>query len=44
MVVKGITFDLWDTVLIDDSDEPKRAKAGCPTKLFERRELVHAAT
>ena len=44
MVVKGITFDLWDTVLIDDSDEPKRAKAGCQTKLVERRELVHAAT
>ena len=22
--IRAITFDLWDTVLIDDSDEPKR--------------------
>jgi putative hydrolase of the HAD superfamily len=39
-MIKGITFDLWDTVFIDDSDEPKRKKAGRPTKAVERRELV----
>jgi len=39
-MIKGITFDLWDTVFIDDSDEPKRKKAGRPTKSVERRLLV----
>jgi putative hydrolase of the HAD superfamily len=40
-MIKGITFDLWDTVFIDDSDEPKRKAAGRPTKAVERRQLVH---
>jgi len=40
-MIKGITFDLWDTVFIDDSDEPKRRAAGRPTKAEERRQLVH---
>jgi len=40
-MIKGITFDLWDTVFIDDSDEPKRKAAGRPTKSIERRQLVH---
>ncbi len=39
-MIKAITFDLWDTVFIDDSDEPKREKAGRPTKAEERRQLV----
>ncbi|MBN1497718.1 MAG: HAD family hydrolase [Spirochaetes bacterium] len=39
--IKAITFDLWDTILRDDSDEPKRKAAGRPTKKEERRELVH---
>ncbi len=39
--IKAITFDLWDTVLIDDSDEPKRKAAGRATKAMERRRLVH---
>ena len=39
-MIKGITFDLWDTVFIDDSDEPKRKEAGRPTKAIERRQLV----
>lgn len=39
--VKAITFDLWDTIILDDSDEPKRRAAGRPTKKAERRELVH---
>ena len=40
-MIKAITFDLWDTVFIDDSDEPKRKAAGRPTKAEERRMLVH---
>ncbi|MCA9731971.1 MAG: HAD family hydrolase [Deferribacteres bacterium] len=40
-MIKGITFDLWDTVFIDDSDEPKRKAAGRPTKPIERRQIVH---
>ena len=39
--IKAITFDLWDTIIRDDSDEPKRKAAGRPTKKEERRELVH---
>ena len=37
----AITFDLWDTVFHDDSDEPKRAAAGLPNKKVSRRDLVH---
>ncbi|MFB3787706.1 MAG: HAD family hydrolase [bacterium] len=39
--IKAITFDLWDTLFADDTDEPKRQQAGLPPKLIERRELVH---
>lgn len=39
--VRAITFDLWDTVLADDSDEPKRAAQGLAPKPVERRDLVH---
>ena len=39
-MIKAITFDLWDTVFIDDSDEPKRKQAGRPTKALERRQLL----
>ncbi len=39
-MIKVITFDLWDTVFIDDSDEPKRKAAGRLSKSEERRELV----
>jgi putative hydrolase of the HAD superfamily len=38
--IRAVTFDLWDTVFIDDSDEPKRAAAGLPPKTIRRRELV----
>ena len=38
--IKTVSFDLWDTVFIDDSDEPKRAAAGLPTKAIQRRKLV----
>jgi len=39
-MIKAITFDLWDTVFIDDSDEPKRKAAGRLSKKEERRVLV----
>ena len=38
--IKTLSFDLWDTVFIDDSDEPKRAAAGLPPKSVQRRHLV----
>lgn len=41
--IKVITFDLWDTIVIDDSDEPKRAAAGLPSKRIARRTLVFDA-
>lgn len=39
--IRAVTFDLWDTVFIDDSDEPKRKAAGKLPKRLERRELVY---
>lgn len=39
--IKAITFDLWDTILIDDSDEPKRQQRGLESKALARRTLVH---
>ena len=30
--IRAITFDLWDTVFVDDSDEPKRTAQGLPPK------------
>ena len=38
--IKAITFDLWDTVFIDDSDEAKRKRAGRLPKSLERRRLM----
>jgi HAD superfamily hydrolase (TIGR01549 family) len=38
--ISAITFDLWDTVLVDDSDEAKRKTAGRPAKRVERRNLM----
>ena len=42
-MIRAITFDLWDTVIHDDSDEPKRAAAGLPSKREARRALVRDA-
>jgi putative hydrolase of the HAD superfamily len=39
--IRAITFDLWDTVFIDDSDEPKRAAQGLAPKQVQRVNLVH---
>ena len=41
--IKAITFDLWDTLIDDDSDEPKRKAKGLRTKKAERRHLVWEA-
>jgi HAD superfamily hydrolase (TIGR01549 family) len=40
VAIRAITFDLWDTVFIDDSDEPKRKAQGLAPKPVERRNLV----
>ena len=41
--IKAITFDLWDTLVIDDSDEAKRADQGLRSKFDERRHLLWEA-
>lgn len=43
MAITAVTFDLWDTLIDDDSDEPKRAAKGLRSKFDERRHLVWAA-
>lgn len=40
--IKAISFDLWDTVFVDDSDEPKRRERRMPPKLQARRNLVQS--
>ncbi len=42
-MIKAVTFDLWDTVIHDDSDEPKRAAQGLRSKKDERRHLLWRA-
>ena len=41
--IKAITFDLWDTLVIDDSDEAKRKERGLRSKFDERRHLLWEA-
>jgi len=41
--VHAISFDLWDTLFVDDSDEPVRASQGMRPKRAERRFLLHQA-
>ena len=36
MAIRGITFDFWDTIVDDDTDEPKRAAQGLPSKADAR--------
>ena len=43
MGIKAITFDLWDTVLIDESDVPKRRMQGLKPKNEERRQILWQA-
>jgi putative hydrolase of the HAD superfamily len=41
--IQAVTFDLWDTIVHDDSDEPKRAAQGLLSKKAQRRRLVFDA-
>lgn len=41
--IEAITFDLWDTIVHDDSDEPKRRSRGLLGKKAERRRLLWEA-
>jgi FMN phosphatase YigB (HAD superfamily) len=43
MTIKAVTFDLWDTIVDDDSDEPKRKAQGLRSKRDERRHLMWQA-
>jgi HAD superfamily hydrolase (TIGR01549 family) len=38
-MLEAVTFDFWDTLAIDDSDEPKRAALGLPSKPEARIQL-----
>lgn len=38
-MIRAITFDFWDTLAVDDSDEPKRAALGLASKPIARKEL-----
>ena len=42
-MIKAISFDLWDTVIRDDSDEPKRAAQGLASKHDARRQAAKNA-
>lgn len=41
--LKAVSFDLWDTIIDDDSDEPKRKARGLRPKAAERRHLLWQA-
>lgn len=41
-MIRAITFDLWDTLVVDDSDEAVRAASGLPTKPEARRQAFVA--
>lgn len=38
--IKAVTFDLWDTIIDDESDEPKRKAQGLRSKPDQRHHLV----
>ena len=42
-MLKAVSFDLWDTLVRKDSDEPKRVAQGLRPKPVERRRLVWQA-
>ena len=42
-MIKAVTFDLWDTIVYDDSDETRRKAQGLRSKRDERRHLVWEA-
>ncbi len=39
-MIKAVTFDFWDTLVADDSDEPRRQALGLPTKAQARLQLL----
>ncbi len=39
-MIRAITFDFWDTLVANDSDEPRRAALGLPTKPQARLQLL----
>lgn len=39
MTIAALSFDLWDTLVADDSDEPVRAARGLPSKAAAREAL-----
>lgn len=39
-MIKALTFDLWDTIVVDDSDEIERKKKGLRSKSEERLHLL----
>ncbi|MFQ5784986.1 MAG: HAD family hydrolase [Alphaproteobacteria bacterium] len=41
--IRAVTFDLWDTMIRDDSDEPRRTARGLGSKRDDRRRLLHEA-
>jgi FMN phosphatase YigB (HAD superfamily) len=43
MTIKAVTFDLWDTIVDDDSDEAHRSAKGMRSKRDERRYLIWQA-
>jgi len=43
MTIKAVTFDLWDTMVEDETDEPKRTAKGLRSKPDERRHLMWSA-
>ena len=43
MTIQAISFDLWDTLVVDDSDEAKRAAQSLRSKREERRYLTWQA-
>ena len=43
MSIKAVSFDLWDTLVNDDSDEAVRAERGLRSKRDERRHLLWQA-
>jgi HAD superfamily hydrolase (TIGR01549 family) len=38
-MIEAVTFDFWDTIAVDDSDEPKRRRLGLPSKAEARIQL-----
>jgi len=43
MAIRAVTFDLWDTIVDDDSDEAQRSAKGLRSKREERRHLMWQA-